>query len=170
MESAPRSEILDTFMAVRSRLAAVIYYRVRCNATTADLLQDTFLRLWERRWLLKEVTDIASYFVMTGRNLALDHERRKRIAPFVGGVDGLEAIADPSPSAEDVAISRDELARIQAIVDRMPPRARQVFVMARMEGLSYVEIGRRLDISPKTVFSHMVTALERLKAEMSQDT
>jgi len=51
----------------------------------------------------------------------------------------------------------------------MPPRAREVFMLARFEGLSYVEIGQRLDISPKTVFSHMVSALERLRSQRDGD-
>ncbi|MBO9126621.1 MULTISPECIES: RNA polymerase sigma factor [unclassified Rhizobium] len=166
MTSAHRPEILDTFMNVRTRLSAVIYRRVRCPATTADLLQDTFLRFWERRSLLREVADLAGYFMTTGRNLALDHQRRNRIAPFVDGIDGLEAVSDPSPSAEQIAIGIHELRRISAIIDDMPPRARQVFLMSRVDGLTYAEIGTHLGISPKTVFSHMVVALERLRSEM----
>jgi RNA polymerase sigma-70 factor (ECF subfamily) len=165
METAHRPEILDTFMSVRARLAAVIYSRVKCTATTSDLLQDTFLRFWERRALLREVADLAGYFIITGRNLAVDHERRRKIAPFVSGIEGLESISDPQPSVEDIAINRQELRRVQLAIDRMPQRARQVFVLSRIEGLTYVEIGARLGISPKTVFSHMVVALERLRAE-----
>jgi RNA polymerase sigma factor (sigma-70 family) len=169
MTSAHRPEILDTFLHVRTRLSAVIYRRVRCSATTADLVQDTFLRFWERRSLLREVADLAGYFMTTGRNLALDHQRRKRIAPFVDGIDGLEAVADPLPSAEQVAISMNELRRISAIIDDMPPRAKQVFLMSRIDGLTYQEIGNHLGISSKTVFSHMVVALEHLRRQMASD-
>ncbi|MDM9625256.1 RNA polymerase sigma factor [Rhizobium sp. S152] len=169
MTRAHPPEILDTFLHVRTRLSAVIYRRVRCSATTADLLQDTFLRFWERRWLLREVADLAGYFMTTGRNLALDHQRRKRIAPFVDGIDGLEAVCDPSPSAEQIAIGINELRRISAIIDNMPPRARQVFLMSRIDGLTYTDIGTQLGISPKTVFSHMVVALERLRSEMMSE-
>lgn len=169
MERAEHPEILDTFMGVRTRLTRVIYRRVNCQATTADLLQDTFLRFWERPGLLREVADLAGYFMITGRNLALDHERRRKIAPFVDGIDGLETISDPTPSVEASTISRQELLRVQAALDRMPPRARQVFLMSRIDGLTYVQIGERLGISPKTVFGHMVVALERLRAEMKND-
>lgn len=51
----------------------------------------------------------------------------------------------------------------------MPPRAREVFLLSRIEGLTYVEIGERLGISPKTVFGHMVVALERLRAQMNAE-
>ena len=48
MDSADHPEILETFLGVRPRLMRVIYRRVHCSATTADLLQDTFLRFWEK--------------------------------------------------------------------------------------------------------------------------
>ncbi len=166
MDSARHPEILETYMGVRARLTRVIYRRVRCSATTADLLHDTFLRFWERPGLLREVADLAGYFMITGRNLALDHERRRKIAPFIEGIDGLETISDPTPSAEASTISRQELLLVQAALECMPPRAKQVFIMSRIDGLTYVQIGERLGISPKTAFGHMVVALERLRAEM----
>ncbi|UXS03857.1 RNA polymerase sigma factor [Agrobacterium tumefaciens] len=169
MESVEQSEILKTFLDVRARLTRVIYRRVHCSATTADLMQDTFIRFWERPGLLRDVVDLAGYFVITGRNLALDHERRKKIGPFIDGIDGLESISDPTPSAEAATISRQELLRVQAALEHMPPRAREVFLLSRIEGLTYVEIGERLGISPKTVFGHMVVALERLRAQMNAE-
>ena len=165
MTSARKTDILDAFMGIRARLAAVIYGRVRCQATTADLVQETFLRLWERRDVASEARDIAGYFVTTGRNLAVDHERRKRLIPFVAGIEHLEHVADLTPSPEDHAASRQELRRLQQSIQRLPPRCSEVFVLARIDGLTYAQIGDRLGISPKTAFSHMVTALERLRAE-----
>lgn len=167
MKPVEHPEILETFMGVRSRLTRVIYRRVHCSATTADLLQDTFLRFWERPGLLRDVVDLAAYFMITGRNLALDHERRRKIAPFVDGIEGLESICDPAPSAEAATISRQELLRVQAALERMPARAQQVFLLARIHGLTYVEISERLGISPKTVFGHMVVALDRLRVEIN---
>jgi RNA polymerase sigma-70 factor (ECF subfamily) len=169
MDSVDHPNILETFLDVRSRLARIIYRRVQCPATTADLLHDTFLRFWERPGLLRDVVDLAGYFMVAGRNLALDHERRKRLAPFVDGIGGLESISDPTQSVEAATISRQELRSVQAALENMPPRASQVFMLSRIDGLTYVEIGDRLGISPKTVFGHMVVALERLRSEMKAE-
>lgn len=166
MDSAEHSEILETYMGVRARLTRIIYRRVQCSATTADLLQDTFLRFWEKPSRLMDVVDLAGYFVVTGRNLALDHERRRKIAPFVDGIEGLESVSDPTPSAETTAMDRQELRRLQASLDQLPPRARQVFMLSRLEGLTYAQIGEQLGISPKTVFGHMVVALDQLRTQM----
>ncbi len=166
MDDTRGHDLLEVFLSVRNRLTATIQRRVACASTTADLMQDTFLRLWEKRAILGDVSDLAGYFMTTGRNLAADHLRRRRIAPFVAGIEHLDYIADNRPSVEDTVLSRDELRRLQEIIDTLPPRCRQVFLLSRLEGLTYVEIAKRLDISPKTVFSHMVTALDRLKSGM----
>lgn len=169
MSNAEQPEILQTYMGVRARLTRVIYRRVKCSATTADLMQDTFLRFWEKPHRLRDVVDLAGYFMVTGRNLALDHERRRKIAPFVDGIEGLESVSDTRPSAETTTIDRQELRRLQAALERLPPRAQEVFMLSRIEGLTYAEIGERLDISPKTVFGHMVVALDRLRLSMRSD-
>lgn len=166
MDRTQQSDVFGVFLTIRSRLAGLIYSRVRDYSVTADLVQDTFLRLWERKSALRNVSDLAGYFLITGRNLASDHERRSRLAPVIADIAQLEHIADPHPSAEQLVAGRQELARLQQVIDAMPARARQVFVLSRIEGLTYVEIGRQLGISPKTVFSHMVVALERLQAGM----
>jgi len=134
-----------------------------------DLVQDTFLRLWERRSNLPPSSMLHGYVVRTGRNLAIDFKRRERIAPFVDGVEKLEFIADTTPSPEDRTMATQGLERLSRAIGALPPRARDVFVMARIEGMTYVQIGKKLGISPKTVFSHMVVALERLEAPDPED-
>ena len=50
----------------------------------------------------------------------------------------------------------------------MPEPCREVFLMVRVEGLTYVEIGERLGISSKTAFNRMVRALDLLKLGMPE--
>lgn len=156
------SELLDIFLGLRKRLVSTISRFVKSRATAEDLVQDTFLRLWERRAALPEADQLHGYVLRTGRNLAIDFHRRERVAPFVHGVEHLEFMADAVPSPEDTVIARQNVRSIGEAIAALPPRAREVFVLARIDGLTYVEIGAKLGISPKTVFSHMVVALQRL--------
>lgn len=162
MHSALTPDLLGTFLSLRKRLLSTISRLVHSHATAEDLAQDTFVRLWERRSTPIDPAHLKNYVLRTGRNLAIDFRRRERIAPFVQGIEHLDFIADPIPTPEDTTIDRQQLRALSAAIDALPPRARQVFIMARIDGLTYVEIGRQLDISPKTVFSHMVAALEKL--------
>lgn len=162
MQTAYSAELVSTFLGLRKLLHSTIARMVKSPATAEDLVQDTFLRLWERRSDLRNRPLEPGYVVRIGRNLAIDFKRRERIAPFVGGIDDLQFIKDPTPTPEDQTIASQNLRVIADAIASLPPRAREVFVMARIDGLTYVEIGKTLGISPKTVFSHMVVALERL--------
>ncbi|WJH41098.1 RNA polymerase sigma factor [Aliirhizobium terrae] len=162
MQTAYSAEIVSTFLGLRKVLLSTIARMVKSPTTAEDLVQDTFLRLWERQADLRNRPLQPGYIVRIGRNLAIDFKRRERIAPFVGGIEDLQFIKDPTPTPEDHTIASENLRVISDAITSLPPRAREVFVMARIDGLTYVEIGKRLGISPKTVFSHMVVALERL--------
>jgi RNA polymerase sigma factor (sigma-70 family) len=162
MQTAYSAELISTFLGLRKMLLSTIARIVKSPATAEDLVQDTFLRLWERQGNLAHRPLLPGYVVQIGRNLAIDFKRRERIAPFVGGIDDLHFIKDPTPTPEDQAIATQNLRVMSDAIASLPPRAREVFVMARIDGLTYVEIGNRLGISPKTVFSHMVVALKRL--------
>jgi RNA polymerase sigma factor (sigma-70 family) len=156
METAYSPELLAVFLSLRKRLHLSIGRLVRSQTTAEDLVQDTFLRLWERRSYLPPSSMLHGYIVRTGRNLAIDFKRRERIVPFIGGIETLEFLADTAPTPEHSAIATQRLKALSDAISVLPPRAREVFIMARIEGMTYVQIGQKLSISPKTVFSHMV--------------
>lgn len=169
MRAASVKELLPVYLSLRQRLLATISRLVRSQAAAEDLTQDTFVRLWERRSVPVDPAHLKNYVLRTGRNLALDFQRRERISPFIQGLEHLEFIADQAPTPEDIAAAREKLHALSVAVEALPPRARQVFVMARIDGLTYVEISEKLGISPKTVFSHMVAALEKLDSSCHPD-
>jgi RNA polymerase sigma-70 factor (ECF subfamily) len=52
-------------------------------------------------------------------------------------------------------IARDELRRLQSALDRLPPRAREAFVMQQVDGLTHREIAARMGINERTVQTHL---------------
>ncbi len=146
------------FRRYRQDLVRFLSRRGTDPETAADLAQDAFVRLLRIEGDGREIG--RAYLFRTAANLAIDHDRRRRILPFAPLTDeGLAAIADPAPSPERIVIARQDLARATAAILELPPRCRDVFLLARIEGLSYAEIGARLGISPKTAFGHMTRAL-----------
>jgi RNA polymerase sigma-70 factor (ECF subfamily) len=55
---------------------------------------------------------------------------------------------------------------LEQIIYDLPPKCREVFLMCRVEGKSYTEIGDALGISPRTVESHMRKALEQIRKQI----
>src|SRR5262249_37068902 len=94
-------------------------------------------------------------------NVARDRARRDRNAPRgeASEPEILSAEASPAQHASD----QQGLARVRDAILGLPPRCRAVYLMHRVEGLSYPEIARRCGISTKAVEKQMSNALRALR-------
>ncbi|HEY3811924.1 MAG TPA: RNA polymerase sigma factor [Caulobacteraceae bacterium] len=110
-----------------------------------------------------QVSNGRAYLYTIGRNLAFDAARRRKVVAIESVPDpDVLHIADWQPSAESTVSAREELRLLQTALDQLPPRAREVFVLRRIEELSVKDIGVRLGLSVKTVEAHMTRALAAL--------
>lgn len=159
-------DVNTLFRTYRHRLVQFVRRRKLSWHLADDIVQDTFLRVVATP-SLPEQRFAQSYLYRTASNLVIDHFRRERIISFVSEPDmAFELIADDSPSPEQIAWSRQELRRLQDALDTLPRELRAVFVLARLEGKTYVEIGKKLGIPSQTAFSRMVKALTLVKDVM----
>ena len=94
-------------------------------------------------------------------NVTRDRARRDRHAPSAESAQTDAIAADDSP--EQHASDLEALSRVRAAILRLPPRCRAVYLMHRVEGLSYPEIARRCGVSTKAVEKHMSHALRELR-------
>jgi RNA polymerase sigma-70 factor (ECF subfamily) len=127
----------------------------RNNSDIDDLCQDVYMRVYEAA--RKQIPYPAKPVVFTiARNLLVDLVRREHVVPIeaVADLDAL-GVAIDEPSPERSAITRDELLRLQAALDRLPQRRREAVVMRKIEGLSLLEIAARMGISENTVDRHL---------------
>lgn len=134
-----------------------------------DIIQDSFVNLWNRRAMLTGVSLSSMLFTMV-RNGCLNFLKHKAIVEGynireLNQVNGNEALYnyDFLGSADEELLC-DELRRqIHDVLSRLPERSRQVFVMSRFEGLKNREIAERLDISVKVVEKHVTKSLAMLR-------
>ncbi|HEV2561549.1 MAG TPA: sigma-70 family RNA polymerase sigma factor [Rhizomicrobium sp.] len=131
----------------------------RNKSELEDLRQDVYARILENAE--GGVPEHTKAFVLTtARNLLINRVRREHIVPIdaMADLEGLNTV-DDTPGADRVAIARDTLRRLQAALDRLPPRCREVVLLRRVEGLSRQEIAARMGISEKTVAAHMTSGM-----------
>lgn len=130
-----------------------------------DLAQDAFVRLWEGRAALRRAS-IGPYLYSVVHNLSIDELRRRAVRgrQLVGLRATLFARSAAGP-AED--LDRRELgAAIDGALNTLPPRRREVFVLAYVHCLSYHEIAEIVGISPATVKNHIAAALAGIRKEL----
>ncbi|WP_281251272.1 RNA polymerase sigma factor [Thalassospira alkalitolerans] len=161
-------DVNTLFRTYRSRLLHYVQRRKLSWHLADDIVQDTFLRVVTTP-SLPDQQFAQSYLYRTAQNLVIDHFRRERILTFVQDPDKVfEVVADDAPSPEQIAWSRQELRRLQVSLNALPKNLRDVFVLARLEGKTYGEIGVELGIPTQTAFSRMVRALSLVKDAMEK--
>jgi RNA polymerase sigma factor (sigma-70 family) len=148
------------FLAHRRELHAYLTERLRDRDLANDLAQETFLRFAEQGGNVA-ITHDRSYLYRTARNLAIDHVRRTgRHRTDVTAHDDLVDIPEDLPSVEEVVDSRERLGQLRSVIQELPERTRQVFVLHRIEELTYEEVALRLGISESSVQKHLAKALK----------
>jgi len=133
----------------------------------ADIVQEAFLRVVEADDRAAVRSPVRMLFRVV-QNLATDRLRararsRRLFDPAAGPFDNRDEGADP----ERALIASERLRLSLAIIDRMTPKRRTIFLLHRLEGLSYPQIAKRTGVSIKTVEKQMTAAMSFLSKEMS---
>jgi RNA polymerase sigma-70 factor (ECF subfamily) len=159
----------EVFRTHYASMTSYVERLVRSPQVAEELVQDVFLKFWRKRAELGPIETLKTYLFRAARNHALNYLRREKLerrwqdsAVEVGGLSH-----DP-PDAE--YFERELAAVVAEAVDRLPPRCREVFLLSRDAGLSYLEIAQTLGLSVKTVETQMGRALRALRLAIERRT
>lgn len=131
--------------------------RLGCVDHAADMAQDTFMRVLTQR-KVHELREPRAYLSTIARSLMIDMFRRRTVEQaYLETLASRPEALDISPETRLLII--ETLLEIDRILHGLGARTRQIFLMAHLDGLSYVEIGRQLQVSVNTVKKHAVRAL-----------
>ena len=132
--------------------------RIGCSSLAGDIVQDIFLRLWERATSFRG--EPAAYLSRCARNASIDHMRAEHAQARLMAEAALRSETLFSPSGEDVLAARDELGRIDAALLALPAKTRHIFLLNRVHGRKLREIAAVFGISERAVTKHMARAIE----------
>jgi RNA polymerase sigma-70 factor (ECF subfamily) len=132
-----------------------------------DLAQETFIKVWNYRDKLTEVTHFRSFLFTISRHLVIDHLRKKVFT--TGNEDYLVAyFSDDASTPHEKAEYKELEQLLNSAINHLPPQMQQVFRLSRFEGLSHAEIALRMNITRITSKSYMVRALYSIRKYLSQ--
>jgi len=130
-----------------------------------DILQEVFVKIWQNRKKIKSAATFNSYIFTITRNLLLN-ELRKRLS----NQNLKEEIQKLSVGSEYSVLKQVEYHELQEkmnnIINELPNRQKEIFILSRAEGLSHKEIADKLGIKIKTVEYHLALAVRTLKKEL----
>lgn len=131
--------------------------RLPCAEHAADLAQDTFVRVLASRQAF-DLREPRAYLSSIARSLMIDGFRRSNLEQaYLAALAARPEPLDISP--EQRALVIETLLEIDRMLDGLGARCREIFLLAQLDGLSHVEIGRRLGLSTNTVRKYVVRAL-----------
>lgn len=142
--------------------------RVACNATAADLTQETFVRLAQLPDLAV-IDNARTYLFRIAANLATDHLRavvRRKTELFEPDAPLLD-YPDGAATPEAALLAKEELAIVVQALGELSPLCRHIFVLNRFEGLPHKVIASRLDVCVSTVEKHIARALNHCRRRLN---
>jgi RNA polymerase sigma-70 factor, ECF subfamily len=143
------------------------------ESVAENIVQETFITLWEKRDVLDQHPNIKAFLVVIVKNKCINHlemtRNRMRIEHHLKDISLREKDIDlyTLQSLDPQELFRDEVERLlEAAIDELPEQTKKVFLLSRYEGLSNKEIASRLTITEKGVEFHMTKVLKFLRIRL----
>ncbi|RYZ49849.1 MAG: RNA polymerase sigma-70 factor [Sphingobacteriales bacterium] len=129
-----------------------------------DVVQETFIKIWEQKKDLIDSPNIKFYLITAVRNNCISFLRKQKTQQVIYTEDTPEP--DPEPYFTAKHHEQEAALKQQKIADalnQLPPKCREVFLMIKMHGMSYKQAAEALDISVKTIENQMGKAIKVLR-------
>ena len=139
---------------------------VKDTDTAEDMVQEVFVKIWERKENIIITTSLKAYLYMAVKNHCLNKLRTEQKHAFMD-----ESLADDlrfSSNNNDEESNTIRLEQhIKSALDKLPPRCALIFKLSRFEHKTYKEIAEVLELSVKTVENQMGKALQIMRTNLS---
>lgn len=139
---------------------------IRNPAEQEDLTQQVFLKIWEIKDSLDEERSLDGLLFIITRNFTFNTYRKSLNHEAVRRAEELSSEYAASHDVSSSIEAKSLESYISQLVDCLPPRQREAFLLSRSEGLTYKEIAQRMNISVKAVEKNIHLALKFIKSNL----
>ncbi|GAE83812.1 ECF-type sigma factor [Bacteroides reticulotermitis JCM 10512] len=123
------------------------------------MVSDVFFEVWKNRKTLTDITSMNAWLQTITYRKSISYLRKEAGQNILSFDDISEFFLAPIQTPDEAMISREEMNKINEAIQRLPPKCKHVFFLAKMEGLPYKDIATLLNISVKTINNHIASAL-----------
>ena len=146
-----------------AKLTQFIFKMSRNQNLSEEMAQQTMVKVWEQREKIILTTSLKSYLYKVSYNEYLIYLRTKSKFPNIE-----DAVIEAIDEIEDEQDNQILLDKIRKEIDNLPPKCREVFILSKINGMKYKEIAEQLNISTKTIESHMTKALKQIREALTE--
>ena len=135
------------FLPYHQKLYRVAYRIVQDAANAEDIVQETFIKLWNKRGDMQDIENTEAFSIIILRNTCLDHLRKTK-NDYHTNYDS--DIPETASLVKQIEI-QDEAERVKKLINKLPEQQRQVMIMKHWDGYSDEEIEQITGISPGNI-------------------
>ncbi len=132
------------------------------EAEAEEIVQEVFLKIWLKRKTISDPSTFNAYIYTIAKNMIFNNLKkniyRKKYETYI-----YSNSQTSRNDTENEVIYEETKQRIERAMEQLPKKRKEVFLLSRREGLKNKEIAEKLDISIKTVETHMSLSLKYLR-------
>ena len=159
----------DIYKRYSRKLYSFTYSMLKDHDQSADLVQDVFVKLWEKREQINPELRFENYLLTICYNSIRKFFRRKNIENKVKDYL-LNNLPESIPDTSNELIYNELIELVERTVEKLPTKRKTVFKLSRHENMQIKAIAENMNISPRTAESHLSKALGFIKQELEKTT
>lgn len=136
------------------------------RAEAEDVVQDTMIRVWDKRDEWKQFDSVEAYCLTVAKNLAIDRSQKKE-AQNVPLTPAMEEESEAS-GPYDQLVGDERMRIIHRLIDELPEKQRLIMQLRDIEGESYKEIAKVLNLTEEQVKVNLFRARQKVKQRYTE--
>jgi RNA polymerase sigma-70 factor (ECF subfamily) len=164
----------EVFRLLYPRLRGYCKLFIASNSEVEDIIQESFITLWEKRKSIDFSKSIESFLFVIVRNKCLNILKSRKLEEKNIEIDNINRIVDIQylyqlDLTEEEGISQEEILvqLLHEAIDELPKKMKEVFVMCKIEKYKQQEVADKLGISLKMVEKHIAKAKMQIRKRIN---
>lgn len=133
--------------------------------SSREIVQSTFMKIWENKENIEVTSSVKSYLYQAVRNRMIDYIRANKRQDDLADVAGVDELEEKEELLDQQMIRREILRSL----DKLKPKMKKIFSLAKIEGLTYGEVASYLNISKRSVEDNVAKALVLLREDLREN-
>lgn len=155
----------ELYRIYSARIYRSILNMVKDKEVASELLQDVFIKVWEKREVIDADNSFRSYMFTIARNMVYNYLKKSSLEMQMTAYMAATK-SEFYTHVEENVLHKEIEDSLNTAIDMLPPQRKKIFILCKIEGKSYEEVSKLLGISMATVNDHIVKATHFLKHQL----